>query len=453
MQAVCLCFLFATAAVALPVFENEDDISAVTSAENLQVVDLAEPEEDKIDDPILSAVQVETKVQATSPAQWLAYHNKYRCMQGLNDLRWSDGLAAAAQRWASGGKWGHGTGSDSPYQQTPPGGENLGAGGDAEGTVGRWYAEIKDCDWSTGCQKPTTVGKMVGHFTAMAWKNTNTLGCATATITEGNMKGYPYFVCRYGDTPPNYGGQYKTNVNRAVKSASQCVSGGGGGGDGGVTPPTPPACEDQNPNCAGWKDRYCPNQGNEGHPYVIKNCKRTCGLCGRAVPVPVPIPVTRAPVPPTTRAPVPPTTRAPVPPTTRSPVSSGGSGKGPTCGGSTKFVPKCGNCVSSSQCQTGSCCPYMRKCVGQGTRCYPPIADCRPSCYTANCGTCANKDYPNNWVKCAGNSVVTPPASPSSCVDKRAGNGCGIWKGRGYCTSGRYVSFMASNCAKTCGKC
>lgn len=332
MQAVCLCFLFATAAVALPVFENEDDISAVTSAENLQVVDLAEPEEDKIDDPILSAVQVETKVQATSPAQWLAYHNKYRCMQGLNDLRWSDGLAAAAQRWASKGKWGHGTGSDSPYKQTPPGGENLGAGGDAEGTVGRWYAEIEDCDWSTGCQKPTKVGKMVGHFTAMAWKNTNTLGCATATITEGNMKGYPYFVCRYGDTPPNYG-EYKTNVNRAVKSASQCVR--------------RPACKDQNPNCGGWKDSYCPNQGNKGHPYVIKHCKRTCGLCGGAVPVPVPIPVTRAPV-----------------------------------------------------------------------------------------------------------SVVTwPPASPSSCVDKRAGNGCGIWKGRGYCTSGRYVSFMASNCAKTCGKC
>ena len=68
--------------------------------------------------------------------------------------------------------------------------------------------------------------------------------------------------------------------------------------------------------------------------------------------------------------------------------------------------PLCDMCQTSNECASeltgGYCCPYMKKCVNNGsTPCYYPIASCRPSCpdhYNQENCTCANPDYPNNWV-------------------------------------------------------
>lgn len=70
-----------------------------------------------------------------------------------------------------------------------------------------------------------------------------------------------------------------------------------------------------------------------------------------------------------------------------------------------KSVGKCGKCFNKEQC-AGSmyCCPYMKMCVGRGTRCgYPdPPAICQPMCYDsmsqASC-KCKSKDFPSNWQK------------------------------------------------------
>jgi len=70
------------------------------------------------------------------------------------------------------------------------------------------------------------------------------------------------------------------------------------------------------------------------------------------------------------------------------------------------FLGSCDQCLYTSQCPVDYyCCPYMKKCVKGGNYpCYYPIANCRPTCgegspgYPDSC-TCANPDFPNNWVK------------------------------------------------------
>lgn len=64
---------------------------------------------------------------------------------------------------------------------------------------------------------------------------------------------------------------------------------------------------------------------------------------------------------------------------------------------------KCKNCLKNNQCKKGTyCCPYMKKCVGRGTRCGYPIANCRPMCYdfksNAEC-KCTSPLFPANWQK------------------------------------------------------
>ena len=67
-----------------------------------------------------------------------------------------------------------------------------------------------------------------------------------------------------------------------------------------------------------------------------------------------------------------------------------------------KSVPQCGKCQSKDQCQSGYCCPWMKKCVQKGQdECYVEVARCVDFCYdSANqekCN-CENQDYPQNWV-------------------------------------------------------
>merc|ERR1711959_813739 len=66
-------------------------------------------------------------------------------------------------------------------------------------------------------------------------------------------------------------------------------------------------------------------------------------------------------------------------------------------------LAKCAKCLKNEQCKPPMyCCPYMKRCVGRGTRCQWPVANCRPMCYdfksNAEC-KCKNKDFPQNWQK------------------------------------------------------
>ena len=133
---------------------------------------------------------------------WLDDHNYYRCLHGADPVVWDSTLENQAQAVADAmPPMAH---SDS-YNAPMPAGENLAMGmgtftcGDYTGPYNQncathnWYEEY-EC-WGSGengWKGPTCT---IGHFTAMVWKNTTKIGCAS----NGD-----YFVCQYGAEPPNF---------------------------------------------------------------------------------------------------------------------------------------------------------------------------------------------------------------------------------------------------------
>jgi len=261
---------------------------------------------------------------------------------------------------------------------------------------------------------------------------------------------------------------FKTSVVTADTSCYPSGSGGGGGGGGGPAPaPTPvanPSCKDKQASsrCSGWKNSgYC---AGKYASWMATNCAKTCGKCGGGGSSPATHshnphshnPHSHTPHSHNPHSHAPPKTepvnacsdassyasRCPgwksfcssskfanfmktnCPKTcgkcggaadTDAPVSSGGGGGGGgggdngTCGGKEKFVQPCGNCVDSSQCNTGFCCPYMKKCVSSSRQtCVGGAtgwAKCRPTCHKASpCPGCKGANsgfsYPDRWVNC-----------------------------------------------------
>jgi len=149
--------------------------------------------------------------------QFVAAHNKYRCMHGAGPLKWNAQMATNAANWAKSCCQSGLQHSDS-YKMNPSSGENLAAGpGSVEEAVKMWYDEVADCGNMPGCND----GKkgVVGHFTAMVWKSTTELGCA---VNPTGWKGYPLYVCHYANEAPNMGGGYKDNVLAKSKDEGQC---------------------------------------------------------------------------------------------------------------------------------------------------------------------------------------------------------------------------------------
>ena len=135
---------------------------------------------------------------------WLDDHNYYRCLHGADPVVWDSTLENQAQAVADAmPPMAH---SDS-YNAPMPAGENLAMGmgtftcGDYTGPYNQncathnWYEEY-EC-WGSGDDgwKSPTPTCVIGHFTAMVWKKTTKIGCAS----NGN-----YFVCQYGAEPPNF---------------------------------------------------------------------------------------------------------------------------------------------------------------------------------------------------------------------------------------------------------
>ncbi|GME72938.1 unnamed protein product [Ambrosiozyma monospora] len=108
--------------------------------------------------------------------------NAKRALHGVDALTWDDTLEQYAQDYAnkydcsgtlthSGGKYG----------------ENLAIGYGYEGAINAWYDEGANYDYGSGCS-------VYDHFTALVWKSTTKVGCAT--VNCGSYWG-DYVICSY----------------------------------------------------------------------------------------------------------------------------------------------------------------------------------------------------------------------------------------------------------------
>jgi len=142
---------------------------------------------------------VASLVSAQSEAdQYLSPHNQARQAvgAGIPDLAWSDTLQAYATNWAinrantadcdlshSGGPYGENI-FWSSGQSTPA---------DA---VTAWVNEKQFYDYaSNSC----AAGQICGHYTQVVWRNSQNLGCGSATCNAGGK----FVVCSY-DPPGNF---------------------------------------------------------------------------------------------------------------------------------------------------------------------------------------------------------------------------------------------------------
>ncbi len=134
----------------------------------------------------------------------LEQHNSYRKPLGLPDLVWSASLAGDALAWGKQLLKGN-RGQHDPRARSLNEGENLWWGtADAFSyaqMVGGWGSEKKDFVYGTFPDCKTRGSAVVGHYTQMIWRNTQSVGCAL--VGNGQTD---FLVCRYGP-PGNIEGQ------------------------------------------------------------------------------------------------------------------------------------------------------------------------------------------------------------------------------------------------------
>jgi len=139
-------------------------------------------------------------------ARILSAHNRERASLGLDELRWSEDLAAGAKTWADT------LNRTRQFAHSPdkPGEELLGEniwGGDPgafapEEMVGRWIREKRDFQFGTFPRNSKTGNVAdVSHYTQLVWRFTTEVGCA---LSRGDHE--EILVCRYRN-PGNIIGQ------------------------------------------------------------------------------------------------------------------------------------------------------------------------------------------------------------------------------------------------------
>lgn len=136
----------------------------------------------------------------------LAAHNKYRRLHGVPELRWDEKLAAFAQKRSN--FIARSDGVEFRHPPDLPYGENLfwhsTSRQSCEFMVRGWYDEIGLYNFKAPTFSPAT-----GHFTQVIWRETERVGCATAT--SSGPKGGIYLTCNY-DPPGNFLGEFVANV-------------------------------------------------------------------------------------------------------------------------------------------------------------------------------------------------------------------------------------------------
>lgn len=144
------------------------------------------------------------KWQLDDAQRYMLATNYFRCRHGREWMTWDATLASHAQTWAdtcplTDGHQPHirPDGSNS-YDLKPMSGENVAAGQKSpEGAVQDWYEEISKYQAGSKATHET------GHYTALMWKTTRSLGCAQAPCSQYQHN--PVHVCHYSNAPPNYG--------------------------------------------------------------------------------------------------------------------------------------------------------------------------------------------------------------------------------------------------------
>lgn len=170
--------------------------------------DMADPDDDQPEDPAPAPVPVKPTGKDPEPAGplrgILAAHNKVRAAHCAAPLKWSDKLAAVAQKWADtlaarGCAFEHSRGK---Y------GENLAFAAPAGTHTSKtatdgWYREVKIYDFND-----PRFSFEAGHFTQVVWRGSTTLGCGYATCSGGRAE---LWVCNY-DPPGNVSRSFSANV-------------------------------------------------------------------------------------------------------------------------------------------------------------------------------------------------------------------------------------------------
>lgn len=150
---------------------------------------------------LVGATGLTTNIQG----RLLAGHNRERASLGIPPLRWDDGLARDARRWAA-----HlaetGSFSHAPENPLQPQGENLWAGSRGaypiESMVEAWVREKRY--FKTGAFPHVSVtGRVtdVDHYTQLMWRETDAVGCAIVAGAQEDV-----LVCRYSQAG-NYRGE------------------------------------------------------------------------------------------------------------------------------------------------------------------------------------------------------------------------------------------------------
>jgi len=135
---------------------------------------------------------------------WLAAHNEVRAqaspapVPALTPFTWSARAASIAKAWAENCRFEHNPGRGDDM------GENLYATTRASDTpllvVKAWASEAPDYDYASNT---CASGKVCGHYTALVWRDTRQVGCASARCTRNSpfaVSTWYHWVCNY--TPP-----------------------------------------------------------------------------------------------------------------------------------------------------------------------------------------------------------------------------------------------------------
>jgi pathogenesis-related protein 1 len=159
-----------------------------------------------------SAIAIALPLGSTAHAQHaspevqaiLAAHATERARVGVPALTWSPRLATLAREWAQHlcARARHGR-AVLEHRRSPRVGENLfwQGGGDPPSittAVQSWADERRFFDVRTGACR----GGMCGHYTQLVWRNTTSVGCASASCGANH-----FWVCDY-DPPGNWIGQH-----------------------------------------------------------------------------------------------------------------------------------------------------------------------------------------------------------------------------------------------------
>jgi len=113
-------------------------------------------------------------------------------------MTWSDELEMIARGWADACEVRGYMRHDQSKQRAVPGGmrvgQNLASIVDYTRAMDMWWSEVKDYNFNTSYMEHYRKGRVIGHYTQMAWANSYLIGCA-ATKCDGSGS---ILVCNYG---------------------------------------------------------------------------------------------------------------------------------------------------------------------------------------------------------------------------------------------------------------